>query len=385
MRIAFHAPMKPLGSSTPSGDGRMAELFAEALRQGGADVATACRLRSYDQGDPARQARLETLGVRFAGKLIEAYRMKRLPSPDLWFTYHLYHKAPDLVGPLVTEALGIPYVVAEASFAPKRAGGKWDVGHRAAERAIRAADRIHCLNPADAACLEPLLHSPAVLKDLAPFIDTAPFAASAMERAAARRETVAAFDFSPNAPILLTVAMMRQDQKLASYRVLADALERLVALDWSLLVVGAGPAEAEVRALFAPFGHRIGFAGLRKGRTLAGAYAASDIFVWPAVKEAFGVAFIEAASAGLAIVAGRSGGIAHIVEDGRTGLVVDAGDAAATAGALRRLLADPSEMRGMGEAGALRAASINDIGAAAQFLADDLAGVVRRHEAGRGR
>ena len=46
----------------------------------------------------------------------------RRPRPDLWFTYHLYYKAPDLVGPLVAGALGIPYAVAEASVAHKRAG-----------------------------------------------------------------------------------------------------------------------------------------------------------------------------------------------------------------------------------------------------------------------
>ena len=44
-------------------------------------------------------------------------------APELWFTYHLYHKAPDWLGPRIAGALGIPYVVAEASFAPKQAGG----------------------------------------------------------------------------------------------------------------------------------------------------------------------------------------------------------------------------------------------------------------------
>lgn len=383
MRIAFHSPMKLLADPTPSGDGRMAALFAEALRRGGAEVAAPCRLRSYDRGDRERQSRLEALGTFFAGKLVEGYRTGRLPRPDLWFTYHLYHKAPDLIGPLVSAALGIPYVLAEASFAPKQEGGPWASGHRSAERALRAADRIYVLNPVDAARVEPLTKTPPVLKDLAPFIATEPFAVSPDERAVARRDTIETFGFAADAPILLTVAMMRDDQKLASYRVLADALGRLGDLDWSLLVVGSGSAKDAVEALFRPFGRRVGFVGLLRGQDLADSYAASDLFVWPAVKEAFGVAFIEAASAGLAIVAGRSGGIAHIVEDGRTGLVVDAGDAAATAEALRRLLGDPDEMRRMGAAGARRAKTINDIDAAARFLATDLADLVRDHGAGR--
>ena len=34
---------------------------------------------------------------------------------DLWFTYHCYYRKPDWLGPIVTRALGIPYVIAEAS------------------------------------------------------------------------------------------------------------------------------------------------------------------------------------------------------------------------------------------------------------------------------
>src|SRR4030095_4370142 len=76
--------------------------------------------------------------------------------PQAWFTYHLYHKAPDWLGPPVSRALGIPYLVAEASHAPKRAGGPWDLGQRAAAAAIAAADAILVLNPTDRDCLLPL-------------------------------------------------------------------------------------------------------------------------------------------------------------------------------------------------------------------------------------
>src|SRR5258708_24281091 len=59
--------------------------------------------------------------------------------PELWFTYHLYYKAPDWLGPAVSEALGIPYVIAEASYAPKRAHGPWAFGHEGSAAAIRKA------------------------------------------------------------------------------------------------------------------------------------------------------------------------------------------------------------------------------------------------------
>ena len=153
-------------------------------------MAVASRFRSYDRGDAARQLRLRELGGKLAERLLR--RFERGPRrPDLWFTYHLYHKAPDWLGPQVSARLGIPYVLAEASFAPKQAGGPWDLGHRAVAEAVRSR-RPHL--PAQSrrfrtAC-EPLLAAPDRLVTLKPFIDTAPFRAP--DRAASRARTVGA-------------------------------------------------------------------------------------------------------------------------------------------------------------------------------------------------
>lgn len=378
MRIAFYAPMKPPTDPVPSGDRLVARLLVEALARTGATVDLAARFRSYDRGDGGRQARLEQLGARLAERLLQGYRRDPATRPDLWFTYHLYHKAPDHLGPRIADALGIPYAVAEASHAPKQAGGAWDLGFRAAERAIGAADRIYCLNPGDAACLLPVVRASAVLAPLPLFIDTAPFRRDGAARRAARRRLDEAFGFDAEAPLILTVAMMRNDQKLASYTVLAEALAGLGTRRWSLLVVGAGPAEALVRQALAPFGDRVRLAGLLQGEALRDAYAGAGIFAWPAVKEAVGAVFLEAAAAGLAVVAGRSGGIATVLDDGVTGLVVPAGGAAAMAGALARLLDDPAEVRRMGAAAAARARRVNDTAAASAFLRQDLEALIRQ-------
>ena len=45
-------------------------------------------------------------------------------------------------------------------------------------------------------------------------------------------------------------------------------------------------------------------------------YAAADLYVWPAVREAYGIALLEAQAAGLPVVAGREGGVAEVVADG---------------------------------------------------------------------
>ena len=158
MRIAFYAPLKPPNHPTPSGDRRMARLLMAALEHAGHDVTLASSFRSWDDGTrPDRHERLSTLGARLASRLTG--RLRAAP-PDLWFTYHLYHKAPDWLGPAVAQSLGIPYVIAEASYAPKQAGGRFDLGHRAAAKAIAQADAVISLTTADTECLRPLLSLP---------------------------------------------------------------------------------------------------------------------------------------------------------------------------------------------------------------------------------
>jgi phosphatidylinositol alpha-1,6-mannosyltransferase len=73
-------------------------------------------------------------------------------------------------------------------------------------------------------------------------------------------------------------------------------------------------------------------------------------------QEGFGLVFLEAAAAGVATVAGRSGGAGDAVLDGVTGLVVDRpGDVVPATVALRALLDDPSLRARLGTAARRRA------------------------------
>src|SRR5437870_1402861 len=133
MRIAFYAPLKPPDHPVPSGDRRVGQLFLAALRLAGHQPALASRFRSYEgRGDPLRQARLAALGRGLADRFLRRCREVPESTPELWFTYHLYHKAPDWLGPTIAGALDIPYLVAEASDAPKQALGPWAAGQHAA-------------------------------------------------------------------------------------------------------------------------------------------------------------------------------------------------------------------------------------------------------------
>lgn len=366
--------MKAAGHPVPSGDREMARALLAALQRAGHEVETACRLRSYDGlGDPERQARLGAIGRRLAQRLAGRYRRRSAATrPRLWFTYHLYHKAPDWLGPAVSRTLGIPYVVAEASHGSKQATGPWAAGHHAAAAAIAAADRIFGLNPADAKGILPLLRDPGSLVPMAPFIDHDAFADAADRREGLRLSLARDHCLDPGVPWLLTVAMMRPGAKLASFRILGEALGCLKDRPWHLLVVGDGPARADVERALAPLGERVRNLGERDRRDLPGIYAGADLYLWPAVNEAFGVAFLEAQAAGLPVVAGRTGGVGEVVTDGETGLLVPVGDPARFARSTAALLDDSDRRHRMGRAAQTRIGHRHSLATAAALLDREL-------------
>jgi glycosyltransferase involved in cell wall biosynthesis len=363
MRIAFYAPLKPPTHPTPSGDRRMARLLMAALAHAGHEVTLASIYRSWDDGTrPGRHERLAALGARLADRLTE--RLRAAP-PDLWFTYHLYHKAPDWLGPRVTRSLGIPYVIAEASYAPKQAGGRFALGHKAAGDAIAQADAVISLTTSDTECLRPLLDRSDRLSVLRPFVEPPAIRDRAADRAALARS----LRLDPEIPWLLAVGMMRGGDKQRSFRILARALERLNGYAWRLLVVGDGPRRTCVEESFGGIPpDRLRFLGALPPDRLAACYAAADLMVWPAVNEAYGMALLEAQAAGLPVVAGRTGGVPDIVRDGVTGLLTPIGDEAAFAEALASLLTDGARRAAMGKDAARIAATEHSFETASQTL-----------------
>ena len=371
MRIAFYAPMKPPDHPVPSGDRRIARLLMTAMRQAGHEVELANRFRTRDpDGDPAHQERLAKIARGRADRLLRRY--DSLPDnevPELWFTYHLYYKAPDHIGPRVAAGLGIPYVVAEASVANKRAEGPWRFGHELTLAALGQATLVITVNPADAEALP----DRGRIRMLRPFVDTAPLRAALQDRPRFRNELAARHGLDPEKPWLVTVAMMREGDKLESYRQLAQAMIRLASLDWQLVLVGDGPARSSVERAFegfnaGPGGPRVYFAGQLEGEAIAGHLAAADLFVWPAVNEAYGMAFLEAQAAGLPVVAGRVGGVPSIVGDGDTGLLTPPGDEAAFAAAVQELIVDRGRRQTLSTLARARVHANHSIDAAASIL-----------------
>lgn len=374
--VAFYAPLKPPDHPVPSGDRRMARSLIAALALADLPVEVASRLRSYDRdGDAFRQRRIEALGGRIAARLTRRYA-RRPPEerPRAWLTYHAYHKSPDWLGPRVTAALCIPYLLAESSFAPKQQDGAWALGHAATERAIRTADVVLALTAVDAECLAPLVVPPAELRRLPPFIDPEPFRTARGERARHRVTLAGRFALDPEQPWLLAVAMMRADAKRDSYRVLVRALAQLRDLRWQLLVVGDGPARPEIEVTLRALGDdRVRLAGLLSEEALPPVYAAADLYVWPALREAYGLAMLEAQAAGLPVVAGSEGGVAEVVVNGRSGVLAAPRDPGAFAAAVRAVLERPQRRHAMAEAAMRFVLEERSIGRAAAELASALA------------
>jgi glycosyltransferase involved in cell wall biosynthesis len=75
---------------------------------------------------------------------------------------------------------------------------------------------------------------------------------------------------------------------------------------------------------------------------------ASDIFVFPTENEAFGIALIEAMATGLPVIATRVGGLKDILEQGRNGLGVKAGDFKELFDALDTLMTESSRREHLG-------------------------------------
>ncbi|MEM1163282.1 MAG: glycosyltransferase family 4 protein, partial [Pseudomonadota bacterium] len=283
--IAFYAPMKPPGHPVPSGDREIARLTIRAVEHAGWEVRTVSELRLLEKtGEPEAQAALvaaaEAETMRLLRDLAET-------PPALWFTYHCYYKAPDLLGPAVSEALRVPYVISEPSIAPRRRTGAWSGFAKASEEAIAAADLLLWTTGRDRPALEDGGHG-ARMAHLTAFIDVG---AAVPHRPANRPAR------------LLTVAMMRSGDKLESYRRLSAALS-VVAGDWHLDVIGDGPARAEVEAMFANHTDRVTFRGAIEDRALLRQhYESADLFVWPGVGEGVGMVYLEAQAAGLPVVA----------------------------------------------------------------------------------
>ena len=124
----------------------------------------------------------------------------------------------------------------------------------------------------------------------------------------------------------------------------------------SLLVVGTGELEPELRSLVASLGvPDVVFAGFVNQSELPAVLAASDVLVLPSENEPWGLIVNEGMCAGLPIVVADGVGCApDLVQGGVNGFVTKVGDTEALANAFRPLLTNGDERLRMGAASIAR-------------------------------
>ncbi len=112
-----------------------------------------------------------------------------------------------------------------------------------------------------------------------------------------------------------------------------------------------------LRSLLSPdTANSVTFAGEKSHNRTADHYQNAGILVFPSVwHEPFGLPVIEAMAAGLPVIATRGGAFPELVEDGRTGLLVEPGDVEGLTEAMERLAGDDRLRLKMGRAGQQRA------------------------------
>ena len=223
---------------------------------------------------------------------------------------------------------------------------------RAAEEACDAADLIFYLTEHDREALERDRRPGQRLVRLRPFLGK-----EALDPAVShpRSGTIR----------LLACAMFRAGDKLASYKALAAALV-LVRSDWTLTIIGDGPARAEVEALFSQFGTRVTFLGAVEQDQIAEHFRTGDLLVWPGVGEAFGMVYLEAQAQGCPVLAEDRPGVREVVRDG--GRLVPAGNSSAFADAIDALVSDPDARIALGRKARAQIAADHLLGAARDTL-----------------
>jgi glycosyltransferase involved in cell wall biosynthesis len=147
----------------------------------------------------------------------------------------------------------------------------------------------------------------------------------------------------PDAKVVLFVAE-RTDSPRKGFSVLAQVLNECTSNIKKLVLVSVGQAKPD-GTLKAPSMH---LGALSNDRFLSIAYSAADIFVIPSLQDNLPNTVMEAMACGVPVVGFGVGGIPDMIRQGKTGLVVDAGDMKAMANAIIHIVNGTEICRSMG-------------------------------------
>lgn len=162
----------------------------------------------------------------------------------------------------------------------------------------------------------------------------------------------------PQGPMILSVSRLAAFEHYKRIDAVIEAmpavLQKVPEACYVLVGDGADRARLEQIAKRARVAHRVFFIGRVSDDRLPLYYQACDLFVLPSLKEGFGIVFLEAMYYAKPCIGARSGGIPEVIEEGKTGLLVEPDNAESLTGAMVRLLTHDSLRQAMGKAGQQR-------------------------------
>ncbi len=299
-----------------------------------------------------KEALAEVTG-EFRRGVLDWYATRPLPE-----VIHGNYWLSGVVGHDLKHELDVPFVSTFHTLARvKAAGGDPESieRDRAEARIVRCADAI-CVS-----CVEEeeqfRLHygdPEARLEIIAPGVEHAFFAPG--DRDGARR----ALGFPTDRSLLLFVGRI---QPLKGPDVAIRALHELGDPTAELVLVGgaSGPdGDAETRrahGLVDELGlhDRVHFVAPQPHHILSTYYRAADVVLAPSRSESFGLVALEAAACGIPVVASAVGGLLSLVDDGRTGRLIDGRNPVDYARAVAEILADDTRRAAMSAASVERA------------------------------
>jgi glycosyltransferase involved in cell wall biosynthesis len=266
---------------------------------------------------------------------IRLYRLMQQVQPDI---VHLHSRiGADVMGGIAARLSGLPVVHSRRQDNPEpRWAVRWK--YRLHDRVIAISEGIAQLKRAEGL-------PPQRLRVVRSVVDATPYQGPP-DMAWFR----AAFDLSPDSRTLAVVAqLIERKGHLVLLQALPLLLEEFTTL--RVLFFGKGPLARPLHAAIRAHGmeRRVQLAGFRED--LPRILPCLDLLVHPAYREGLGVSLLQAAAAGVPIVACRAGGIPEAVRDGVNGILVPPGDAVALREAIARLLRDRVLARKMGQAG----------------------------------
>ena len=353
MNISFYAPFKPLDHHHPSGDLVTARGIYDFFERCGHRVFTPSRLRCrWIYWRP-----WEAPGL--VAEIMRSRRNCKVQQADLWFTYHTYYKAPDVIGPIVARIGRLPYVVFQGIYSTKRRRKlKTFPGFYLNRWALKSATHVFTNKTVDLKNLSRIIPEER-LSYVAPGLHPEMFTYDPAARHEMRQSWHA-----DKEPVVLSVAMFRPGVKSLGLRWVIQTCARLLkrGRHLRLVIVGDGQERERLHKLAHELlGDRVEFVGKIPRDRLYRYYSGADVFAFPGIDESLGMVYLEAQSCGLPVVAFRNAGVPDAVQDGVTGLLSPLNSEAGFDTALDQLVGDIELRRRMGTRAKEHVRSVHDL------------------------